>query len=86
MLRCPEDRSPLAWSTPRLIARINAAIDAKTLRNRGGELVTRQIEGGLVRADGAYLYPIVDGIPILLDRRRDAAAQLTSPTSAGSKS
>jgi uncharacterized protein YbaR (Trm112 family) len=34
--------------------------------NRGGQHVTEPIEGGLVRADAAILYPILDGIPIML--------------------
>ncbi|MBL9093486.1 MAG: hypothetical protein JNL96_19875 [Planctomycetaceae bacterium] len=66
LLRCPEDRTPLAEADAALIAQLNAAIDAKTLRNRGGDVVERKFEGGLIRADGKYLYPIVDGIPILL--------------------
>lgn len=66
MLRCPEDRSPLAEVDSAMLDRINAAMTAGTLRNRGGELVSRKLEGGLVRADGTYVYPIFDGIPILL--------------------
>ncbi len=66
LLRCPEDRTPLAPADDAVVARLNTAVDAKQLRNRGGELVARKMEAGLVRADGAYLYPIVDGIPILL--------------------
>ena len=66
MLRCPEDRSPLAEVDAATLDRINAAMVAGKLRNRGGELVSRKLEGGLVRADGTYVYPIFDGIPILL--------------------
>jgi len=66
LLRCPEDRTSLAFADDALVAQLNAAIDAKSLRNRGGDLVERKFEGGLLRADGKYLYPIVDGIPILL--------------------
>jgi uncharacterized protein YbaR (Trm112 family) len=34
--------------------------------NVGGSAVTEPIDGGLVRADEAILYPIRDRIPILL--------------------
>lgn len=75
MLRCPEDRTPLAEVDAATLQRINAAMAAGTLRNRGGELVSRKLEGGLVRADGTYVYPIFDGIPILLIDEGLALAQ-----------
>lgn len=75
MLRCPEDRSPLAEVDAATLERINVAMAAGKLRNRGGELVSRKLEGGLVRADGTYVYPIFDGIPILLIDEGVALAQ-----------
>ncbi|MCE9605123.1 MAG: hypothetical protein K8U03_09515 [Planctomycetia bacterium] len=66
MLRCPEDRSALHPADAATIALLGAAITAGTLRNRGGEVVTRSFDEGLIRADGKLLYPIVDQIPILL--------------------
>lgn len=66
MLQCPDDRSPLTEADGALVARLNAAVASGRLRNRGGDVVTRTLEGGLIRRDGVYLYPIVDGIPILL--------------------
>ncbi len=75
MLRCPEDRTPLAEVDSATLERINAAMAAGTLRNRGGDVVSRKLEGGLVRADGTYVYPIFDGIPILLIDEGLALAQ-----------
>ena len=75
MLRCPEDRTPLAEVDAATLRRINDAMAAGTLRNRGGELVSRKLEGGLIRADGMYVYPIFDGIPILLIDEGLALAQ-----------
>ena len=48
------------------VAKVNEAIRAGRAKNEGGETVTAPIEGGLVREDHALLYPIRDGIPILL--------------------
>ena len=39
---------------------------AGEIRNRANRPVTDQIQGGLVREDRQYLYPIRDGIPVLL--------------------
>lgn len=66
ILVCPDDRTPLSLADERLIDGLNRRIAAGTLLNKGGEKIERQLEGGLLRADGTAVYPIVDGIPILL--------------------
>jgi uncharacterized protein len=66
ILCCPETRQALAVADPALIARLNASIAAGHLRNRSGQTVTDRIEGGLVRADGRWMYPIRSDIPVLL--------------------
>jgi uncharacterized protein YbaR (Trm112 family) len=76
ILRCPEDRSELREVDAATVAKLNAAASAKKLRNRSGELVTQILDGGLLRADGAWLYPIVDGIPIMLVDEAISPAQI----------
>jgi uncharacterized protein YbaR (Trm112 family) len=66
ILRCPEDHSLLSPAEAPLVARLNAAIREGRLVNRSGQRVERTLEGGLVRAVGDRLYPIVDQIPIML--------------------
>ena len=66
ILRCPEDRSVLSLADPELVTRLNSAIRAGRLRNRRGQTVEAPLDGGLVRAAGDLLYPIVDEIPVLL--------------------
>ena len=66
LMRCPETRQPLAEAEAALVLRLNQQIDAGQLRNRAGRPVTRKCDGGLVREDGRYLYPICQDIPILL--------------------
>lgn len=66
MLRCPEDGSRLTLADEPVIRRLNSAVAAGSLKNRGGQLVSHSLDGGLVRADGKILYPIVDQIPIML--------------------
>ena len=46
--------------------RINEAIRAGTLYNRGGQKLSAPIEGALLRSDGAVAYPIIDSIYVLL--------------------
>jgi uncharacterized protein YbaR (Trm112 family) len=66
MVRCPENRTPLALADQPLMAQINRAIAAGRLKNRAGQTLSRSLDGGLVREDHAVLYPIIDQIPILL--------------------
>lgn len=66
ILACPETKEPVALADDALIAKLNAAIEAGTLKNRTGEPVTEKIDGGLVRQDQKYVYPIRDDIPIML--------------------
>jgi len=66
MLVCPGTRQPLRMATADELAVINRAVAAGTARNRGGALVVSPVSEGLVTVDGAALYPVLDGIPILL--------------------
>jgi uncharacterized protein YbaR (Trm112 family) len=66
ILVCPDDRTPVHPADDALMARLNAAIDAGTVKNRAGEPVTDRADGGLVSEDGAYLYAVRDDIPVML--------------------
>jgi uncharacterized protein YbaR (Trm112 family) len=66
MLRCPVDRQKVAMADDDLVKSINAAITAGSLRNKGGNAVSKQVDGALVREDKQLAYPIFDGIPVML--------------------
>jgi uncharacterized protein YbaR (Trm112 family) len=66
ILVCPENHTRLKLAEGELVAKLNEAIAAGRLHNRGGELVTEPIDGGLVREDGSLIYPIRDDIPVML--------------------
>jgi uncharacterized protein YbaR (Trm112 family) len=66
ILVCPERRTPLSLADERLLAAVNRAVAEKRLRNRAGERLEKLLDGGLVRDDRAVLYPVIDGIPIML--------------------
>ena len=66
ILRCPETHQKLTQADQTLVTKVNSAITGKTIRNRGGQPVTENIDGGLVREDGKFLYPIRSDIPVML--------------------
>jgi uncharacterized protein YbaR (Trm112 family) len=66
ILCCPETKADLKLADPELVLKLNGQISKKLLKNRGGEILTEQIDGGLIRDDAKYLYPIRQSIPILL--------------------
>jgi uncharacterized protein YbaR (Trm112 family) len=66
ILCCPETRQPLSLAGEECIALLNNAINAGTLKNVAGEAVTETISEALVTPDGSRVYPVREGIPVLL--------------------
>jgi uncharacterized protein YbaR (Trm112 family) len=66
ILICPESKQPVALADAATLAALNQRIRAGQLRNRGGTKVEKELAEGLLRQDRKVLYPIDDGIPIML--------------------
>lgn len=66
ILACPDTRQSLAEADAALIERVNALVAAGKATNKGGKPVAEKLEAGLVREDKKIVYPIRDGIPVLL--------------------
>ncbi len=66
ILVCPETRQPLTVAGTELLERVNAAVAEGSAVTRGGEAVPEPVSEGLLREDGRVLYPIRQGIPIML--------------------
>ena len=66
ILVCPETKEPVHLADKALLAALNARIERGEVKTRGDQTVEQRIEAGLVREDGAYLYPIADDIPLIL--------------------
>jgi len=66
ILVCPENKTPVKLAEADVVAKANAAIAGGTLKNRAGDVVEEKMDGGLIREDGVYMYPIQDDIPVML--------------------
>ena len=63
---CPETKQNLRIAEESLIDKLNLLIEEEKLLNRIKQPVRDKIDGGLIREDGKYLYPVIEEIPILL--------------------
>ena len=66
LLRCPRTKQALAMASAEQLALVEAARAAGKLRDHAGRAVLESVSAGLVREDGTLLYPIRNGIPVLL--------------------
>jgi uncharacterized protein YbaR (Trm112 family) len=64
ILVCPETKQPLRLVDRSEVGRLLGGLEGEPRTVSGGEVA--QMEGALVREDGTRLYPVRDGIPIML--------------------
>ena len=67
ILRCPVTHKELSLARGSVLEEVNAAIEAGTLSNRDGRVLDDKLAEALVTDDGKVLYPVADGIPVLLE-------------------
>ena len=76
ILRCPVTHKGLLLAKRDVLERVNEAIRAGTLVNRDGVTIITTLDEALVTDDGKLLYPVKDGIPVLLEGECVALEQL----------
>ena len=67
ILCCPVTHKGLALARGDLLASVNRAIEARELVSRDGAKVKEKFKEALVTDDGKILYPVDDGIPVLIE-------------------
>ena len=76
ILRCPVSHKGLSILKKDTLEQINAAIQRGELKNREGELLAEPLAEALITDDGKRVYPIDDGIPVLLEGESISMEQL----------
>jgi len=66
ILACPETHQALAVADAALLERVNALIASGKAKNKAGQALADKLVEALVRADRKLVYPVRDGIPVLL--------------------
>ena len=78
ILCCPVTHQGLSRAGADVLNKVNAAIDAGEVSNRDGNVLSDAMSEALVTDDAKLLYPINDGIPVLLESESIDLAQLTA--------
>ena len=74
LLRCPITGQEVRPAPEDLLHDLRQRQQSGSLRTRGGE-IAEPFDSGLLTADGAWLYPIRSGIPVMLAGEAIAAAR-----------
>lgn len=67
MIVCPITKLPLELLDAERLEQMNAAVAAGRVVNQARQAVEGPVTEALIRRDGHVVYPVVDGIPILLE-------------------
>ena len=78
ILCCPVTHKGLSLARKDLLDSINKAIADGQLTNQDGTVLQTGLTEALVTDDGKRLYPVNDGIPVLLEGESVALDQLRS--------
>ena len=76
---CPVTRSSLELLSERELERLNELIAARRIKNREDSLVEAPLAEALVTRSGKLVYPVRDGIPILLEDQAMPLQQIEGP-------
>ena len=76
ILCCPVTRKGLNLAKPDLLKKINTAIGDGKLVNHDGAELSESLDEALITDDGKIMYPVNDGIPVLLEGESVGLSQL----------
>ena len=76
ILRCPVSHKELSLASGQTLKDVNAAIGEGRLSNRDGRVLDQALAEALITDDGKVLYPVADGIPVLLEGESVSMEQL----------
>lgn len=77
ILCCPVSKIPLSHLDSRRLKKLNEAIDAGEAQFVDGEPVKQALREALITEDSRVIYPVVDGIPVLLEEQGIGTTQFT---------
>ena len=73
---CPVTRLPMVPMSTATLAKLNGLIQEQKIKSRDDAVLSEELREALVTDDGKIAYPVVDGIPVLLEERGISLTQL----------
>ncbi len=80
ILCCPVTKSPMNRLAAAQLKALNAEINQGRVHNVAGDTLTSEIREGLITQSGKIIYPVEDGIPIMLEDQGINTDQLPDGT------
>lgn len=77
ILCCPVSKIPLTHLSGARLKKLNAAIEEGAVLYVNGDAVKEPLREALVTEDSKVIYPVVDGIPVLLEEKGIGTTQFT---------
>jgi len=79
ILCCPVTRSSLELLPERELLLLNERIAARRIKNREEAIIDAPLVEALVTRSGKLMYPVRDGVPVLLEDQAMPLQQLEGP-------
>lgn len=67
ILCCPVTKSPVIKLSAKQLKALNQVIEQGEVHNVGGEVLNETLQEGLVTESKKTIYPVDDGIPVMLE-------------------
>ncbi|MCH8503411.1 MAG: Trm112 family protein [Ectothiorhodospiraceae bacterium] len=69
ILCCPVSKAPVRSLNRGELTRLNQRIETGGVTQANGETVNEALSEGLITENGERIYPVEDGIPVMLEER-----------------
>ncbi len=76
ILVCPVTKQPVSVLAEGKLDSLNRAIEAGQVRNHGGDMVASSLREALITKNGSTIYPVQEGIPVMLENQSIDTVQL----------
>ncbi len=75
-LRCPVTKRPIELLDRSSLDALNSGIKQGEITDNGGRVLATELEQALITDTGTTIYPMINGVPVLIEAEGIAAVQI----------
>lgn len=75
-LRCPVTKRPIELLSKKSLDALNSKILQASVTDNGGRVLSAELEQALITDTGTTIYPMINGVPVLIEAEGIAAVQI----------